>query len=515
MRGPRIAVLGFSLESNGFAPVAVRADFEAIYLFSGAALEADIRSPNPRANGTLIGFAEGMDSSGRWEMVPIVCAQASPAGPVDQAFFDELVAQMRAQLSSAGRIDGVYIAEHGAAAATVDPDPDGTLFSMVREVVGAAVPVIATLDLHANVSARMVEKTDLLVAFLTNPHVDQRERGREAARAMRELLAGLKTAKAFVKLPLMPPSVTLLTNEGPGPRPYGDLIRRGQAAIDGAVMNVSISAGFYLTDSVKSGMSVVVTTRGDGARARSLAAELARAAWADRKRYVPSLVSVEDATRRMVAVSRDASLPALCFADTADNPGGGGRGNTTDILRAFIDAGVRGVAFGIFNDPSLAAEAHRQGKGARFSALFNRDEDHVLSKKLAADVEVVSLSDGTFVGRRAANRGRTMTLGPSARLRIGGEGGIDVVVISIRQQITDPAVLEHFGIDVAKLRGVVVKSRGHFRAAFGEFFRDDQILEVDAPGLTTQGLHNLPYRNIPRPMYPLDPDAQWHPPEFA
>src|SRR5262249_50421660 len=161
----------------------------------------------------------------------------------------------------------------------VDPDPDGTLFTMVRSVVGPKVPVIATLDLHANVNARMVEATDLLIAFLTNPHVDQHERGTEAARAMRELLGGTKTAKAFVKLPIMPPSVTLLTNEGPGARPYGDLIRQGQKAVDDVVMNVSISAGFYLTDSVKSGMSVVVTTRGDTARAQSLAAELARNAW--------------------------------------------------------------------------------------------------------------------------------------------------------------------------------------------------------------------------------------------
>ena len=506
---PRIAVLGFSLESNGFAPIAVRADFEESYLLAGAALEADIRSGHPRANGTLIGFTEGMDDSGPWEMVPIVVAQTSPSGPVDQAFFDELLAEMRAGLAAAGKLDGVYIAEHGAAAATVDPDPDGTLFAMVRGLVGRDVPVIATLDLHANVSARMVDETDLLIAFLTNPHVDQRERGREAARAMRELLAGTKTAKAFVKLPLMPPSVTLLTNEGPGARPYGDLLRAGQRAVDGVVMNVSISAGFYLTDSQKSGMSIVVTTRGDERCAKALAARLARDAWDDRLRYVPHLIPVEEATRRMRAASRDPSLPALCFADTADNPGGGGRGNTTDILRAFLDAGVRGVAFGIFNDPALAAEAHAKGEGARFTALFNRDETHSLSKKLEADVEVVKLSDGTLIGKRAASRARTIVLGPSARLRIGGEGGIEVVVISIRQQITDPAVLEHFGIDVAKLRGVVVKSRGHFRAAFGEFFGDSQILEVDAPGLTTQGLHNLPYRTIPRPMYPLDRDAEW------
>jgi microcystin degradation protein MlrC len=506
---PRIAVLGFSLESNGFAPVATKADFEQSYLLSGEALAADIHAPHPRASGTLTGFRAAMDASGDWEMVPILVAATSPSGPVDQAFFDEVLAQMRARLAAAMPLDGVYIAEHGAAAATADADPDGTLFAMVRETVGAGVPVVATLDLHANVSPRMVDETDLLIAFLTNPHVDQRERGAEAAAAMRELLGGMRTAKALVKIPLMPPTVTLLTGAGEGDRPYGDLIRYGQTRVGATVLNVSVCAGFFLTDSYKGGMSVIVTTRGDAAAARSLANELARRAWDERGRYVPHLVSIEEATRRMVEVCRDPRLPALCFADTADNPGGGGRGNTTDLLQAFLAAGARRVALGIFNDRALAEEAHRRGEGATFRATFNREETHPLSKRFEADAEVIRLSDGTLVGRRGANQSRTLTLGRSARIRIGGADGIDVVVISIRQQCTDPAILEHFGIDIGKLRGFIVKSRGHFRAGFEEFFRGGQILEVDAPGLATQGLHRLPYRNIPRPMYPLDPHTQW------
>jgi microcystin degradation protein MlrC len=505
---PRIAIMGFSLESNGFAPVARKVDFEESYLLAGEALEADIRSEHPRAAGTLTGFRAAMDASGDWEMVPIVVAATSPSGPVDQAFFDELIAEMRRRLAAAMPLDGVYIAEHGAAAATAEGDPDGMLFAMVRDAVGPGVPVVATLDLHANVSARMVEKTDALIAFLTNPHVDQRERGAEAASVLRELLGGMRTAKALLKIPLMPPSVTLLTAEG-ADRPYGDLIRFGQTKLDAEVLNVSICAGFYLTDSHKGGMSIVVTARGNAAAASQLAGELARRAWDDRHRYVPHLVPIEEATLRMMQACADATRPALCFADVADNPGGGGRGNTTDLLRAFVEAGARGIALGIFNDPALAAEAHRRGAGARFRAAFNSTEPHPLSRRLECDIEVVKLSDGKLVGRRGANRGRTLNLGRSARVRIGGPGGIDVVVISIRQQCTDPATLEHFGIDIGSLRGLIVKSRGHFRAGFDEFFRDAQIIEVDAPGLTTQGLAYLPYRNIPRPMFPLDADARW------
>lgn len=512
---PRVAILGFSLESNGFAPVARKADFEESYLLAGEALAADVRSPHPRASGTVTGFCAGMDASGAWEMVPILVAMTSPSGPVDQAFFDEMLAQMRERLASALPVDGVYIAEHGAAAATGDPDPDGTLFAMVRATVGADVPVIATLDLHANVSPRMVDETDLLISFLTNPHVDQRERGAEAAAAMRELLGGARTAKALVKIPLMPPSVTLLTGPGEGDRPYGELIRYGQTQIGATVLNVSVCAGFYLGDSPKGGMSVIVTTRGDAAAAQRLAGELASRAWEERRRYVPHLVSVAAAASRMMDASRNAALPPLCFADVADNPGGGGRGNTTDLLQAFLAAGVKRVALGIFNDAALAEQAHQHGEGARFRATFNRDETHPLSRRFEADVEVVKLSDGTLLGRRGSNKGRTLKLGRSARVRIGGEDGIDIVVNSIRQQCTDPATLEHFGIDIGKLRGLIVKSRGHFRAGFDEFFGNEQIVEVDAPGLTTQGLHNLPYRNIPRPMYPLDEQTQWTAREVA
>jgi microcystin degradation protein MlrC len=514
-QNPRVAILGFSLESNGFAPVARREEFEQSYLLAGRELEADIRSPHPRVTGTVNGFREGMDASGEWELVPVLIASTSSSGPVDQAFFDELLREMQQRLEASLPLDAVYISEHGAATATVDTDPDGTLFEMVRRVVGREVPVVATLDLHANVSSRMVAMTDLLVAFLTNPHVDQRERGREAAAALRELLAGMRTKKALVKVPLMPPSVTLLTGTGEDDRPYGDLIRYGQGRVGGTVLNISVCAGFFLTDSPKGGMSVVVTTRGDQEIADQLARELAQRAWDDRHRYVPRLVSIDEATRRMVETCRESRLPSLCIADVADNPGGGGRGNTSDLLQSFIAAGIERVALGVFNDAALASEAHRRGTGTRFRAMFNRMETHPMSKPFEADVKVVSLTDGRCVGRRGSNAGRTLALGPSARLRIGGDRGIEIVVISIRQQCTDPVMLESFGIDIASLRGLIVKSRGHFRAGFDEFFRGEQIVEVDAPGLTSPVLSRWSYRNVPRPVFPLDSNVRWRAQETA
>lgn len=532
-RNPKIAILGFSLETNGFSPPSTQQDFEDIYLMRGAALEADIRSEHPRANGTLPGFVREMNATGDWSMAPLVVAATSPGGPAVQSFFDAFLAEVDAGLRAALPVDGVYISEHGAASSTGDVDPDGTLFERVRSIVGPDVPIVATLDLHANVSQRMVDTTDVLISYLTNPHVDQRKRGTEAARAMRELLSGLKTAKALVRIPLMPPSVTLLTGVGESDediasgklqRPYGELIREGQRHVAPAgsaassVLNVSISAGFFLTDTPKAGMTVVVTTRGDQAAANALARNLAQRAWDQRDRFVPKLVPMETAVGRVLQACNDPKAPALCLADVADNPGGGGRGNTTDLLRALLDAGAREVALAAFNDAALAAEAHRLGVGARFIARFNRAESHPLSGKLAAHAEVIALSDGQLVGRRGSAQGRHINLGPTARIRLFGLEGsdarasIDVVVISIRQQCTDPGIPEHLGIDLAKLRGFVVKSRGHFRAGYSEFYDDARILDVDAPGLSTPVLARLPYKNLPHPIFPIDPDTRWQAP---
>ncbi|MBM3534096.1 MAG: M81 family metallopeptidase [Alphaproteobacteria bacterium] len=501
---PRIALAGFMLESNGHSPVATEAEFEALGYFGGNALAEDLAKPNPRASATMIGFVEGMNGGRAWTLVPIAAAQGGASGPVDQTFFEEVLERLETGLKAAMPLDGVFLSLHGAATATGDFDPDATVLRLVRSIVGPDVPIIGTLDLHANVSQAMVDLADALVAYLTNPHVDMRERGRECAAIMRAMLGGMRPKSAFVKLPLIPPSITQNTKSGP----YADIIRYGQSKLDHEILNVSICSGFTLGDTPKNGMTVTVTARTSAERAREVAFDIATTCWADRRRYVPKMTSLEEVTAMALAAGRDVKKPALLFADVADNPGGGGRGNTTWILGAFHKAGAEGVLLGIFNDPALAAEAHDKGKGAAFTARFNRDEADQFSKPFTAEATVEALHDGNVVGRRGVVAGRSLRYGKTALLKVGG---VRVVVISIRQQCCDPVAFEMFGLDIAKARSVIVKSRGHFRAGFDEFFADGNIVEVDVPGLTTPVLSRVPYRNLPRPIFPLDPDASWTP----
>src|SRR5258707_10621908 len=170
--GPRIALLGFSIECNKFAPVATRADFEQRCYLTGDTLLSEARAAAPRMLAETPGFVAAMDAAGSWIPVPILLAMAEPNGPVEHEFFSEMLAAMRRGLSEAGPLDGVYICAHGAALTTAEDDPDGVLFAMAREIVGPDTPVVATLDLHANVSERMVAALDVFIGYRTNPHLD-------------------------------------------------------------------------------------------------------------------------------------------------------------------------------------------------------------------------------------------------------------------------------------------------------------------------------------------------------
>jgi len=318
------------------------------------------------------------------------------------------------------------------------------------------------------------------------------------------MLGGLRPRSFFVKLPMIPPATSQNTDAGP----YADAIAFGRGLLDHEVMNVSISSGFTLGDTPKNGLSVVVTTRTDAARAQAVAEEVARFIWSSRGRWVASLTSLDDAVRRASLAGTDATGPSLLFADVADNPGGGGRGNTVWLLEAFHAAGVQGAVLGVFNDPELAAEAHLLGEGARFVARFNRAETNVFSHVFEAEAVVEALHDGRITGRRGLYAGREVDLGRCALLRIGG---LRVAVSTNRRQLCEPAMIEALGVDIAALRSLVVKSRGHFRAGFDETFPPERILEVDVPGLTTVVLDRVPWRQVPRPIWPLDADMAWTP----
>ncbi len=505
---PRVAVLGLHLEANAFAPPTTLADFEAQCLERGEAISRLARATTSALPAEFPGFYHRMDATGPWVPVPVLVASAPPGGPIDQALFQGFLDEVRTGLAAALPLDAVYVGSHGASSAMADEDSDGTLLALVRAIVGPAVPVVVSHDLHCNVSEKLVESVTALVVYRTNPHVDMAARAAESASLIREALAGERFAIAFIRLPLAPPTVTLLTAEGP----YADLIRDAEAlmAADPRIANASVAGGFVFSDLPKCGVTVIVTARGGDQRAaREAALGLARRGWAERDRHTRRLLSVAEATELALRAGRGEHAPVI-FSDSGDNPGGGGRGNTPYVLRALHEAGVQGAVLGNFIDPALAAEAHALGEGAEFDAVFNRVEDQ-FGKSFTGRARVVLLRDGNGVGRRGTMAGRQFSLGPSALLELQGSG-MRVVVGSLRRQLLEPQMLEMHGIDIGQARVVVVKSRGHFRAGFDEFFTPDRVFEVDAPGLTSPVLRNFPWKRLPRPVFPMDETAEWREP---
>lgn len=504
---PRIALLGFSIESNRFAPVATEADFRTRTLIGGVEMVGEARSAAPRMLGELPGFVAAMDTAGDWQPVPSLLAMAEPNGPVEHAFFRRLMQRWEADLEAAGPLDGVYIVLHGAGLTTEDHDPEGTLLTTVRRRVGPDVPVVATFDLHANVSDANVAPLNAFIGYRTNPHLDMRERGAEAAVTLRRLLTGARTFLARIRLPIVPPTVTQLTAADAPNRPYGELIDLGQRRMTEApyaerVLNVSVMGGFAYADTPFNGLSVIVTAT-DQHSADALAMEIAVAGWQRRNRFRPTLTSLDEAVR----LATTTPTP-LIFADVADNPGGGGRGNTMVILQAFLQAGIGNALVGVIHDPALAREAHERGKGAVFEARFNRDGGDAFSRPFTASATVAAVIDGPIRGRRGIYANNTLDIGQAAALTLDG---ITVVVLTNRYQCADPAFFEAFGLDIAAARIVVVKSRGHFRGGFDEFFRHEQVIEVDAPGLTSPVLSRFPWQYMPRPVLPIDDQAEWMP----
>ena len=505
---PRIAMLGFFIECNRWAPVSTAESFAQSIDLAGDALGAELRSASPRLLPDTLGFVAGMDRLGPWQAVPIRVAGAQPGGPVDHDFFLGLLEDIRARLRAAGPLDAVFISSHGAALTTATEDPDGQLFALIRAELGPNIPVVAVLDLHTNVSPLMCEALSGFVAYRTNPHQDLRARGEEAAHLTHRFLQEGAGEVSRVQLPLVPPATAQLIAPG---TVYSQLIESALKHLDDDVLNVSLCGGFALADSPKCGFSVVVTTRrGQKDKGQALARQLAHEVWQARHRFESHLTPMQEAVTLARQSGGMHNGPRLILADVADNPGAGGGGNTVGLLQALLQAGVEGALLAVFTDAALAREAHARGVGARFEAIFNREASTQRASPGVACVRamatVLTLSDGRFLGRRGLVAGTWRDMGPSALLDLGG---VRVAVISLRQQLLDPAQLDALGVDLSSVRTLVVKSRGHFRAAFEGFAPPDRIIEVDGPGLTTPNLKTLPWQHLPRPVFPIDAGTVW------
>jgi microcystin degradation protein MlrC len=428
------------------------------------------------------------------EMVPLLLAAATPGGTVQAAAYRHLKTILLERLQAAMPVDGVLLDLHGAMVTETHEDAESDLIAAVRDLVGAATPIVATLDLHANITPRMADLADVLIGFDTYPHVDMGERGAEALHIIADIAAGkVKPTMAYRQLPLltMPPLQCTLR------QPMQSLLERLHALErEPGVLTATLSMGFPFADIHDAGVSVLVTTDGDPDLAESKAQAFADEVWRRRTEFNVELTPVRDVLRYV----REKARGLVVLADGSDNPGGGAPCDGTVILQTLLDEGAEDAVVGILYDPETVAQAHRAGVGTTIDAVIGGKTDRLHGDPVHTRAYVRVLSDGEFVYRGPMGRGLKGHLGRTAVLVIGG---VEVVVAERRQQLRDAEMLRCVGIDPRHRRLLAVKSAVHFRADIGPLA--ERIFDADTPGVHRPDFAGYTYRRLRRPIYPLDP----------
>ena len=489
----RIAVGCIGHETNTFSLVPTTIDsFKNWRYYVGAAM-----FPAFQNTGTIMGGYMDAAKKLGMELVPLLWTFANPSGIVEQSAYDTLKSEFLDLLRGVGQIDGVLLDLHGAMAVKELEDGEGDLIEAVRASVGT-LPIVTTLDLHANIGPQMAENADVIIGYDTYPHVDMYDRGYEAAQLLHEIIEGkVEPTMAYRQLPLLTPPPGQSTMK----QPMIDVVKKLHALEEQAgVETATLSMGFPFADISIAGVSVLVTTNNDQALADRLADEFSDYIWEIRETFQGNLVSIEEAIEH---ANKTEGKP-IVFAEGSDNPGGGAPCDGTHILRAFIDANVQDAVFAIIADPESVNLAFEAGVGNNVSLKVGGKTDPRHGEPVALNGYVKLISDGEFVHKGPMSRGIKSGMGRTVVLKIGG---IEIILTENRTQPYDAEVLRSVGIEPTDRKIIVLKSAVHFRADYTPIAHE--ILDVDTPGVHSPNLLSYAYKNVRRPIYPLDMNAEF------
>jgi microcystin degradation protein MlrC len=490
-----IAVAGFQHETNTFAPVkATFEDFEQADAWPGLLRGKQVVSATRGMNLPVSGFAKIAEGLGH-RLVPLLWCAAPPSAAVEERAYERIAAELLDRLARVKKLDAIYLDLHGAMVTEHLQDGEGELLHRVRDTVGESVPVVASLDFHANVTPAMVDLSDALAVYRTYPHLDMADTGGRAAALLNHLLSGRILHSAYRRLPYLIP----LTWQCTLTEPMSALMHVVRSRTGGVARSVEFVPGFPLADVHDCGPSVLAYAD-DAAAAETAADELRTLIQSREDAFRERLYTPDEAIA--IAADTDPAAGPVVFADTQDNPGAGGHADTVGIIRALIEQGVADAVVAVLNDPEVAAMAHQAGVGARIDAALGAKSGFPGETPLRAEFRVEALGDGRFRGTGPFYAGCEMQLGPMALL---GIDGVRIIVSSRKQQAADQAEFRHLGIEPAEHRILVLKSSVHFRADFEPIAA--RVLLVESPGPNLADPAKLPFRRLRagvrlRPMGP-------------
>ena len=471
---PRIAVGGFQHETNTFAPTP--ADYAAFEsgggwpaMCFGEALPPTLSGANIPAGGAFEAFHAAGHST-----VGLAWAAASPSDRVTRDAYERIAGEIITRLQKALPVDGVYLDLHGAMVAEHFDDGEGELLARVRRLVGDKVPLVVSLDLHANVTRQMFAQADGMVIYRTYPHVDMADTGARAARLLMQMLAtGRRPAKRFHTFDYLtgiPSQCTFI-------EPCQSIYTLLDALEKRHGVSLSFAPGFPMADFAECGMSICGYGADERALDQAMAALRARIEDAE-KEFALELFSPGDAIRRAMQTGT-IGLPTV-LADTQDNPGAGGNGDTTGVLAALLAIKPQDAVLGMMIDPPAAKFAHQVGRNNTTGFSLGAISGVAGIEPVRARFKVEALGDGNFTGTGPFYRNFKMHMGPMAALRSIDAPGVRVVLATTKCQTADQEMFRHVGIEPKLQRIVAVKSSVHFRADFQPIAKE--VLVVKSPG---------------------------------
>ena len=491
----RIAIGGILHETSSFVQTTTTlSDFQHA---SGIARGDEMIERFRGTNVCSGGFVDRLEEEDGVEIVPLLRASAFPGGLIDAADYAAIKSDLLERLAEAertgGPVDGVLLDLHGAMVVDGIDDADGDMTVAVRDAIGPKRPIVVTYDLHGNHTSLRVKSATAVVGFDTFPHVDMSERGREAAEIVLATIRGeMAPVGAIHNLPMFWATRKQVTAHPP----MDDVIRRvHEMEQRPGIICMTIATGFAWSDVPDVGSSVIVVADGDEELAQATADEFGEWVWENRQTWFSAPISVREGLDAGHAVGE---YPIM-LADHCDNTGGGSPGDSTEVLRTFLELGLEDALILYLVDPEVAVQAHEAGAGQSITVSLGGKSDPIQGPAVDCTAEVIALTTGEFAYDGPMLAGLSGTMGLSAWLRVQG---VNVVVVTAREQPYDMAFSRTLGIDCSRMKYICVKSSAHFRAAFEPLA--GSIHNVDAAGIHTHRFEDLVFQNRKRDMFPVE-----------
>ncbi|MCX6047178.1 MAG: M81 family metallopeptidase [Chloroflexi bacterium] len=485
----RIVTGAISHETSTFTPVATT--WASYHDHFGYLRGAEILAKFRGANTPIGGFIEGADAHG-FELIPTIFAEPHPSGPTPRDIFDQVLNDLLTGIKNAGEIDGILLELHGAMVAEGIDDGEGYVLAAIRDLVGPDIPIVAQLDIHSSVSKQMIEMADVLIGRETYPEIDMAARGRECADVLiRMLKEGLRPTMALHQIPMIW-GMNQVTAHSPMREAIAELHR---IEAQPGVICGSIATGFPLSDVPDMGSSVYIVTDNNQALAQQYADELGAWIFERRASWQLRMPSTAEALRD----ARQQGRYPVVFADRNDNTGGGSPGDSTGLLRTFVDEKLTDACVLYIVDPEAIERCQQAGIGATLTLAIGGKSSPLQGTPVQMTVEVLGLSDGRFRYDGPMYAGLETSMGPSAYIR---QEGIHVILTNGHEQPFDTAFARSLGLDPRQMRYIGVKSAAHFRAGFEAWA--GAIYVVSEPSVHSADTGTLTYHNLGRKLYPFD-----------